>query len=271
MSGIRSRFDWYEVTFEGHDDGREIAKLHRALGGQITRSKGRNGYAECFAIERDGSTLVQVYGHSSRTGEMHVVASGDACDELVPLIRRFWPEHRVSRADASVDFAADFAELDELAVQFATDAGISYRLVSDSAGGATRYLGAPSSELRLRVYKKSEQLRALHPEAADDVPDGIVRVELQVRPGKRDIKERAAKMSPDDLYGLGRWSQVFAARVLEIDAERVKTHFRRPSEWERALHYLQHQYGPMIRRRAEEVGHEQAVSDVLHALGMSSS
>jgi hypothetical protein len=184
------------------------------------------------------------------------------------VLRRMWPAHWISRADSSVDFSADFAELDAVAVAFAEDRGLSFRLVSDSAGGATRYLGAPSSELRVRVYKKSEQLRALHPEAVDSIPDGIVRVELQARPGKRAVKERAATMTADGLWGLGAWSQIFAAQILGFEAERVPTHFRRPSDWTRALHYLGKQYAPMVARRVEEVGSEQARRELLLALGV---
>lgn len=269
MEALESRFDWYEMTFESFDDGRERSALALALGGELARSKGRNGYAECWAINRGDSTLALVYGHSARLGEVHIVTTGESCDEVVPVLRRMWPEHRISRADSSVDFEADFEKLDAVAVAFAESRSLSFRLVTNSDGGATRYLGAPSSELRVRVYKKSEQLRALHPERADEVPDGIVRVELQARPGKRDIKAAVATMTADDLWGLGAWSQVFAAEMLGFEAERVPTHFRRPSDWSRALHYLGKQYAPMVERRAGEVGNDRVRVEVLAALGLS--
>lgn len=267
MRGLESRFDWYSATIDNADDGRVSAGLALALGGALVRGRGRNGYATCEVIERDDETLAEVYGRSARLGEVHVVTTSESCDEVVPLIRRRWPEHRVARADSSVDFAADFNELDGLAVSFAEGRGISYRLVTNSDGGATRYLGAPSSEVRLRVYKKSEQLRALHPER-DDVPDGIVRAELQVRPGKRAAKEAAASMSADDVWGLSQWSQRFAAELLGFEAERTATHFRRPSDWARALHFLGRQYRPMVERRAELVGAEAARAELLEALGL---
>ena len=263
------RFDWYEITADGLDDGRVPRALALALGARVTVGKGRNGYAVCHVIERDDTVLAQVYGHSARAGEVHVTTSGQACDEVVPLLRRLYPDHRVSRADSSVDFESDFESLDRLAVEFATARGLSYRIIRDSDGGATRYLGAPSSELRLRVYRKTEQLRALHPEAAATIPDGIVRAELQARPGKRDIKQAVSTMSADDLWGLGRWTQGFASSVLGFDAPRVPTHFDRPSDWSRALHFLGLQYGPMMERRVEAVGLESARREVLLALGLA--
>lgn len=268
MSALVSRFDWYAATIDAADDGRVSSGLALGLGASLVRGKGRNGYAECWAVERGDDVLAHVYGRSARTGEVHVVASSESCDEVVPLLRRRWPEHRVARADSAVDFAADFAQLDRLAVGFAEARGISFRLVTNSDGGATRYLGAPSSEVRLRVYKKSEQLRALHPERSD-IPDGIVRAELQVRPGKRDVKEATSSMTADDIWGLSAWSRDFAAELLDLDAPRTATHFRRPSDWSRALHFLGQQYAPMVARRAELVGLDQARTELLDALGVS--
>lgn len=263
-----ARFDWYEVTIDGVDDGRVPSGLALALGARTVRGKGRNGYSTCIIIERGDDALAHVYGGSARDGEVHVTVSSESCDEVVPVLRRMWPAHRVSRFDSSVDFIADFAELDARALAFATERGISHRLITDSDGGATRYLGAPSSELRVRLYRKSEQLRALHPERAHEVPDGIVRFELQARPSKRDAKTHSATMTPDDAWGLGRWTRDFANDFLNIDAPRTATHVRRPSDWTRSLHWMKTQYGPLVQRRAAEVGRENAVAELLEALGV---
>lgn len=267
MNALASRFDWYAATIEDADDGRVPSVLTLGLGAALVRGRGRNGYAECWEVQRGDDVLAHVYGRSARSGEVHVVASSESCDEVVPLLRRRFRAHRVARADAAVDFAADFAQLDRMAVEFAKRRGISYEYIVNSEGGATRYLGARSSEVRLRVYKKSEQLRALHPERTD-IPEGIVRAELQVRPGKRDVKEATASMSADDVWGLSAWSKEFAAELLDIDAPRTSTHFRRPSDWSRALHFLGQQYGPMVAKRAELVGADRARGELLDALGV---
>ena len=271
MSQLDSRFDWYEATMDDLDDDRVPAALARDLRGTLSQGKGRNGYAECINIERGDDVLARVYGRSARRGEVHIVTTSESCDEVTPIIRGRWPDHRVSRADSSVDLEADFDALDARAVAFAEDHRLSYRIVSDSSGGATRYLGAPSSELRVRVYKKSEQLRALHPDRAAEIPDGIVRIELQARPGKRDAKALASTMTPDELWGLGKWSREFAADMMGIDAPRAATHFRRPSDWSRSLHFLSHQYRPMVTRRTAEIGADQVRAEVLAALGLDAS
>lgn len=269
MNGVGARFDWYEMTFDGHDDGREALRLAMRLGASVTPGKGRNGYASCVNLERGDDTLAKVYGRSSRAGEVHIVTTSDSCDEVVPLLREFWPEHRVSRADSAVDFAADFDTLDAAALSFAKTRGISYRLVTNSEGGATRYLGSMASEVAVRVYKKSEQLRAMHPERAYEVPDGVVRFELVVRPGKREVKSAASIATADDLWGFSQWAQLFAVEFLAIDAPRVATHFRRPSDWSRTLHYLGQQYAPSVSHRVKVVGLDETRRQVLESLGLS--
>lgn len=268
MSAVGSRWDWYEATFDGVDDDRVAPALALALGGRISRGKSRNGYAVCEVIERGDDALVQVYGHSARLGEVHVSVTSESCDEVVPLLRRLYPEHRVSRADSAVDFTADFDELDARVLAFATDRGLTHRLITNSDGGATRYVGSDRSEVMMRLYKKSEQLRALHPEKSSEIPDGIVRFELQVRPNKRQYKEILGRVTPDDAWGFSQWSGDLAELILSIESDRVSTHFRRPSDWTRALHFLGVQYGPMVQKRAEVVGFDQAARELLGALGL---
>lgn len=265
-----ARFDWYEATADEDHDFRLPGRLTNALPGAVARrGKGRNGYAECIELVRGEDVLAQVYGHSARAGEVHVTVTSSACDEVVPVVRRLLPAHRVSRLDSAVDYVADFADLDARAVAFAEDHGLSYRLVTDSAGGATRYLGSTRSEVMVRVYKKSEQLRALHPDRRDSVPDGIVRFELQARPGKRDIKERVSHMTPDGVWGLSKWARAFGSEVVGLtQAEAVPTQFVKPSNYSRSLHWLGVQYGPLMRARVEEVGTEKALAELRAALGI---
>lgn len=267
MSGLQSRFDWYSATFDTLEDDRVPRALAAVFDAAVTLSKGKMGYAHMHTIERDDRVLARVFSGSARLGEVHVVVTSDACDKVVPLIRRLWPDHRVSRVDSAVDFSADFAALDDLALSFADARRLSYRLVTDSDGGATRYLGSPSSEVMVRIYKKSEQLRRLHPEQAAEVPDGIVRVELQLRPSSK-MKSRVASMTSDDVFGLSQWTTDFAAEFLHFEAERVPTHFRQPSDWLRAMHWIGQQYGPSVIRRVEQVGMDRAKQEVLAALGL---
>lgn len=268
MSTSAARFDWYQATFEDLDEDRVVNALVLAFGGSVTLGRGKFGYSRVATVEVDERVLARVYTGCSRPGEVHVVVSGDACDQVVPLLRRLWPEHRVSRVDVAFDFLAEWEELDARALAFAKDRKLSYRLVTNSDGGATRYLGAPSSEVRVRVYKKSEELRAKHPAQAHEVPDGIVRAEIQVRPASR-IKAAVARMEPAEVWGLGSWAPAFAESFLDMTVTAVPTHFRQASDWSRALHWLGQQYAPSIARRIEQVGQDQAREEVLSVLGLA--
>jgi hypothetical protein len=270
-AGLRSRFDWYEMTADGLDDGRVPVALALALGASVTPGKGRNGYGRADVLKRGEDVLAIVYGGSSRPGEVHVVTTGSSCDDVVPILRRLYPAHRVSRADAALDFGGDFDALDAQLVTFCTSGRqLKHELIVNSEGGATRYVGGRTSEVRLRLYKKSEQLRAQHPDRAHEIPSGIVRVEVQVRPGKRAVKEAAAGLRPDDLFGMGEWSAEYAREVLRLDPVRTATNFRRPSDWSRAVYFLGRQYGPMVELRVAERGLEATRLEVLRALGLSS-
>lgn len=267
QDGGTCRFDWYEMTADGLDDGRCAPALAIALGAEVRAGKGRNGYGRAEVVERGGDVLATVYGGSARAGEVHIVTTGLACDEVVPVVRRLWPEHRVSRADSALDFRADFELLDRVALKFAETRGLRHSLFTSSDGGATRYVGSPRSEGMARLYKKSEQLRAMHPEVAAEVPSFVVRAEFVARPGKRAAKEALARMEPADVWGLAGWSQEFAALVLELDPVRTSTHFRRPSDWWRSMHFLGVQYAPMVQKRAGEEGAEAVAAEVLAHLG----
>ena len=266
------RFDWYEATFDGWQADEVASSLAVALGssGAVTRCKGQHGYGFGVQLVEAGEVVLTVFGGSERVDEVHVRVSGGDCDAVVPLIRKFWPEHRVSRVDSSVDFVADFEELDAVALDFCRNYHIgnmpkplSHRLTSCSKGGATRYLGSVKSSKVVRVYKKSEEVRAKDPRAV--VPDGVVRVELQLRPSKRAGKAAVASMSPQAVWGLG-WPREFAQLVAALDVEPVELEGRNKSEWSRALWYLGQQYGKAVRKRAEEVGVDVAMDEVRRSL-----
>lgn len=270
------RFDWYQATVDNADDGRIPSMLALATGAKLVTGRGRNGYAVNTQLVRGDELVAEVLGHSARVGEAHIVVTSESCDEVVPLIREHYPTHRVSRADSAVDFlGVDFAALDPQLVAFATgqdsngrQRNLSSMLITDSDGGSTRYLGSPRSEVRVRVYKKTEQLRSQNRHLAHTIPDGIVRFELVMRPGKREVKEKVAQMAAADLWGCAQWSQDLASEVMNLDAERTSTHFRRPSKWSRMLHYLGVQYGPAIAEHIAEFGLAQTRLEVEQVLGL---
>lgn len=267
MVKIMPRFDWYSATLSD-SHGAEVAnKLARVTNAGISLGKGRFGYRRKYALEHDGETLVNVYSDSATPGEVHIEIMSVGCDKYVQEVRQLWPLHRVSRADSAEDFLGDFEELKKRCIAFAEERSIKHRLVQDSDGGATLYLGATSSEYMVRLYKKSEQLRAKFPQRSD-IPDGVLRLELQARPSKSQKKERLATMEAGDLFGLSKWTSSLANEVLGQSVEYVKLDVAPASDWSNLLFHLSKQYSPSILRRLETHSPDEVYGEVLQALGL---
>jgi hypothetical protein len=266
--GAESAFDWYEPTIDGVDDGRVGPALALATGGRLAPGKPRNGYGRAEVLLRGEEVLCRIFGGSARPGEVHLEITGETCRELVPIVRRLWPEHRVSRADSAMDFVADFEEMYAAAIAFANTRGLKHETITKSDGGKTLYIGSKKSAAFMRLYKKSEQLRSEYPEKAHEIPDGIVRAEMVSKPGKSEVKSAVSVMHPDDLWGMAKWATDYAAAVLGLAPIRTVTTFRRPSDWSRAVHFLGQQYGPAVLARAADVGSDAAASEVLRAFGL---
>lgn len=265
------RFDWYAATLEEFRGGDFVATvLAAAAGGSLSRVRGRYGYALALAVERDGHELALVLYGAAAGADVHVEIPGAGCDALVAVLRERWPVHGVSRVDVAMDFEGDFEELDA-AVLGAVGHRVSHQLITGSDGGATRYLGAPSSDCRVRVYRKTEQLRALYGPSVD-VPEGILRVEAQIRPGVR-AKGRFASLTPAEAMSYRALSRDVAAVALPgaVTRWQGETVHKRPTSWERVLEAVSRQYGPSVARRAEVVGAEAAGQELLAALALGST
>lgn len=264
---MTSRFDWYSATFDIADERRLADGLAIALNGVVTPRKGLHGYSRGWTVERGTDKLATVLGGTAQ-GDTHVITTSESCDLVVPLIRKFWPCHRVARADSAIDFKGDYEEIQAYAKGFAEARGLTWDSRVNSDGGATFTIGSRASERYLRVYKKTEQLRAKYPERSGEIPDGIIRAELEVKPSKRPAKVRLAVMTAEDMWGLGKWTKEFAEELLGLEPERVKLRFKNSTDWERALHYLGKQYGPSIARRLETHPADDVIEQVLDVLGL---
>lgn len=271
MSALTVKFDWYQCTIVGTDYARTFdalaLRLAAELGGVLAEGRTAYGYAVCWEIVRDERCLCRVFGKGHTRDEVHLQVTSSSCVEVVPVIRRLFPAHRVSRVDACIDVREDFDRLDEFVTAVASESGVYQELIVNTLGGATRYLGSRQSPVRARLYKKSEELRARHPEAASEVPDGIVRFEVEVRPHSRK-KADFAEMSPADVFGASRWTRTLLSRIFDLDVEPVHLSFRRPTSWQRTLSTLGRQYGPSVRQRAARVGTAAALDELKAAFGL---
>ena len=253
-------FDWYQASIPAPPKAVVdvfLADFPEAHDVQHS-DRGGNGFkASSLIRDREGDTLA-IIRHGGNP-QPNVQLSSHNATPGASLIRKHWPDHRVSRADVACDFAAGETLYDTLVDQC--------RVVADTRNiysgreirpdhpiaGRCWYLGKPTSNVMLRAYEKGLEQRA---KGVADAPEDWVRLELQVRPQK-DGKSTVALLSPDQLWGSSRWSRDVAAIVLKHDADRINIDPRQEPDWKRLMAHLVHQY----RASAIDIGARLATNE----------
>jgi hypothetical protein len=273
-------FDWYAATIP--DTPAEVERvLIRRLAARSTSVKGLHGYSMGFDFtSEDGDVIAKmIYGGAQNP---HVWASGVDARQLAQVLREEWPSHYVTRVDVAYDFmdgepwpslyescvtTADYldsGEPRERPLKVAT-VGDWIRADEGFPGGRTLYVGSMKSPVLARLYEKGKQMRALYPDQLEKYPEGWVRLELQVRP-TGDARLELAKSDPASFWGSARWARSLHARVFGSELSAVLMAEHRQPDDERAWRFLVRQYGPMLRRRAQEAaGGPDAAQDALRA------
>ena len=228
-----------------------------------------HGYSDAVAIEApSGFQAVAQWG--GLHDRLHVFASGSGGQDLAVILRKYYPAHRVTRADVCIDFVdqGSFEKLEGLCRKVADEHRLKRRKIDDDGqgnDGATYYLGAPSSNVRTRLYEKGKQMFTPGVKHAGPVvlPEGLTddhsvwdwsRLEVQVRP-EGAAREKLATAEPAAFWGASKWTQQLVRCALELNIERVKVgKIWRPSDDERAYRFMVSQYGAMLARYAHALG-----------------
>lgn len=251
------------------DDVDEITRtLATALDGDVSDARGLNGYRASHVIKRDDETLARVLYGGSPGGNPHVIASGVATDEVVPIIRGAWEGiHEVTRMDSAQDFDQEggYERLRSVMVGIADAQRISIYSMESTRNGVTSrttYLGAPSSRVRVRLYEKGRY------EAQEGRPgsENWVRLEAQVRPTGKAARLRAAELDPLATWGQARWMRDLAREAMGVDVEPVTMQLRREPDYMRAIRSLEKQYGATLRRALEVEGNWESVGRLIGVL-----
>lgn len=253
------RFDWYQATIaENPIVIVDTLKNALAANGSVVEGRGRHNYHQSFRIlDSAGNRLAEVLAGGAN-GNPNVMASGEDTPNFVSVIRNCWPVHRVTRFDSAEDFAEQGAleGLESICRGVAKDLNIKGRTVvpDDPTEGRTYYLGAPSSDTRVRLYDKTAESRAKLPESRhSDVPDNWARLEIQVRP-RKEWRAYAAQATPEQAWGFSRWTHVLAERALSLSIDRINMYLGKESDDERAFRFMVKQYGRVLERMFRDVG-----------------
>jgi len=233
------RLDWYEATIECDTVG--LLALIMIAGSQsdgeaprIKIGRGKYGYKRSHQIE---SAYFELTIFDLGTdGWPNIIGTGQNADVARRFAKAMQCEGRVSRIDVACDSTegwwpayARFAEYAETHPKtLVTHYGDFYR----NERGRTLYVGAPSSEKRVRIYEKGIQT---------EQDSNWIRVELQYRPKDRAAKAWAFKASTSEIADS---SQSFIAL-------RATEGFYSPPAYQRpgreTLLALARQYGNVLR------------------------
>jgi hypothetical protein len=253
------RFDWYQATIPEHPIRLvETIKAELAPGGDVIEGRGRHNYHQSFTVRDGRGERVAVVLAGGPNGNPNATASGAATDGFVRLVRDAWPVHRVTRFDTAEDFCqvGAFETAEAVCREVALDMGVKGRAIvpDDPAEGRTYYLGAPSSDVRVRLYDKTaESLRSLPEDRHGEIPDHWARLEAQVRP-RKEWKAYAAQATPEQAWGFAGWTAELAARVFALQVERITMQARRETDHERAYRFMLLQYGGVLRQMFSDLG-----------------
>jgi hypothetical protein len=253
------RFDWYQATVPAHPlDVVEAVRSSLADDGEVVEGRGKHGYAQSFTIKGGDGDRVALVLCGGSNGYPNVQATGSAAHAFADLVRDLWPDHKVTRFDAAEDVVGEgvYERFEGLCKATARDHGVkglSY-VPDDLADGRTYYIGAASSDVRVRLYEKTaEQRRKLPPDRHHEVPENWVRVEAQVRPPK-GAGYTAASLTPAQVWGCSGWTGDLARQLFAMDVERIAMQGARESDHDRSYRYMLQQYGPTLRRMLADLG-----------------
>lgn len=241
LDEITLGWDWYGCTIEAEWD-MAVRLIARRTQSEPVGIGPRSRWGQVWEMHRGESVIATVCLAAERPGEPFIECKSFA-DELVPIIRDAWPEHRVARMDARLDFPGDdwWYVLEPMCIEYARQRSIFIEPagahLQPELGGRTWYFGnrhAKSERLR-RLYEKGCELKLR--------TRGPIRLETQWRPHSRD-KALASQLTPQGLLHADHFVRHIASK-LQLDLG-ILTHLpkvERPrGDLDRILDTLARQY-----------------------------
>jgi DNA relaxase NicK len=236
--------DWYQASIPNVPPDVVMGALQASeYYGEWVESRASKGYdvGAQFVVGDHVKFKISHGGQNAQYGA-NVTGTGGDAPQLLKVLREHFPMHRVSRFDSCEDYhnkdAYDY--LRTIALKIAAEHEVKVREIvkplPGSDDGRTFYLGAPTSAIMARIYEKGKQL---------GVGTEWVRAELQVRPQKQ-TKDVCAYVSPDEIWGLARWSLAMAAELGKTEIQKVDVQIYQPSDDDRAYRWMLKQYGKLL-------------------------
>lgn len=223
-------------------------------------SKPHNGYEYARSIVRGGTTLATVeWGGNTGKNTKVTVPGSSSPHAFASLAQQAWSgRYYVQRADVAIDFDEEkaFDIIQKMARNVAEEHGLKldYRGDWERGVGRTLYLGSRQSPYYLRIYEKGHEQRqkGIIPDASTD----WVRVEFEVKPKSKLLRQHAWSMSPEDLLGGSQWVLDVVQCLTSSEVKRFTGMgtIKRKTEDERSIRHMVKQYGSRLESHAETLG-----------------
>lgn len=257
------RFDWMQATIR--EDPEQISDLLAGtLGGELQPARGLNGYHRSNILKRKDETLARVL-YGGPNGWPHVITTGAATDDVVPVVRAAFPGmHEVTRMDSAQDFDQEggYERIRGVMIEVAEAFGLSQTDIESTRNGQrsrTTYLGSPSSRVRVRLYEKGRFER----QEGRDASEHWFRLEAQIRPTGTHARRTAAELDAAEAWGMSKWTRWLAASAMSIDVPQITMQLRRDPDYMRAIRHLERQYRATLERALEVEGSWEAVGRLI--------
>lgn len=280
------RCDYIRATFRGDQifrNGRveclftiRLLDLKEVLGGDwVHKPRGVNGYAIRFDLERDGEVVAWALteGSGDAAGTHQIEAKGGFSVEVKAALDKVFGQdgYSTARRDSCLDIIDDddmatFDALDKLAQEIAKTRRVQYNRQGQGwlgIPGETRtfYLGSRTSPVMVRCYMRG--LKTIKEGGQDD--PRRVRIEVEVKPGKRAGKDELTRLTDAQLFGCSGWSREFMQRadLLLVERVRVGTVWT-ATDQDRVINAMMKQYGRVLRDVLERRGADGLAQMIRH-------
>lgn len=238
------RVDWFEATLE--TDILSVLALMAVLGqgtdgkeADLKQHKGKHGYRRGHTMKSEHFEITVLDLGSD--GWPHIIGSGQSADIARRIAKALNCKGRTSRIDIACDSLEGWLPAEGRALAWADahpkTAIIHMGDIYRQERGRTIYIGAPSSERRIRIYEKGIQLGQ---------DPSWVRVELQYRPNNRNAKAWAFDSSIRDIADSSR---AFVA-LRAFEGLYTPPAYQPPAR--QPLLALAHQYGNVLREHVPD-------------------
>lgn len=290
------RFDWYEgaILADPVIVLDEVRKLGHTLKQCDGLARSRN-FRQGFQVHHNelGNVATLLMGGNDRKDArpyLYAWSSSDNTDNYVSLVRDKFPhDHLVSRADPAEDFIEEGVTKRMLPVM--KRVAKKYRLkfarrmdMIDKTAGLTQYMGADSSDYKVRGYEKGyEQIgkidavlgrKGFKADPANIMltntqtgemirPQDWFRLELQMRPRQEDARRLLASLSPEEAWGCTPWTQELALETMALDLERVVMRTKKNTPLDESIAWACRMYGPLFVELVHLRGIEGAMRHLL--------